>query len=121
MKGLSKILLLSALAGSVSLAGDPLKKDDKIEAPSRMQLFFRGVDADLDLFPQLYKKELDKECEKAVRRLDPRLMALNYSMTESQEPSWDSENNIFNEFQAKVPITTINITPTSAAIGIISI
>ena len=27
---------------------------------------------------------------------------------------------ILNVFQAKVPITTINITPTSAAIGIIS-
>ena len=32
-----------------------------------------------------------------------------------------TKNNIFSEFQAKVPITTINITPTSAAIGIISI
>ena len=30
-------------------------------------------------------------------------------------------NNNFNEFQAKVPITTINITPTNAAIGISSI
>ena len=32
-----------------------------------------------------------------------------------------TKNKIFKEFQANVPITTINITPTKAAIGIISI